>query len=147
MGTESLQDVLQRTVAEYVAANPGAVAPAPAIGAVPPSPVGVPSWLTPPTPPQNTLPTPIGWSISIEFPVQTPEGPGKASADLAFSVESWPQAQAIVQQLIYQGYPVKVFRPKQWFGQGQGWQNNNRGQGYNRWGGPPPNFQGNQWGR
>lgn len=146
MGAESLQEVLQKTAAEYMAANPGAAMPG--VNAVPPSPVGVPSWLTPPTPPQNALPVPIGWSISIEFPVQTPEGPGKASADLAFPVESWPQAQAVIQQLIYQGLPVKVFRPKQQWGQ-PGWQQNGpqRYGGYNRYGGPPPQFQGNQWGR
>lgn len=143
---------MQQLVAQVVQAMQGGQAQpvtapvtAPAAGNL-----GLPAYLTPPGQAAG-LPLPIGWSVSLEIPVNTPEGPGKASADLAFSLESWSDHQAIIHGLIQQGYPVRVYRPKpQWGGQpgygGGGYRQDGYG---SRYGGPgpthyngPPPYQG-----
>ena len=100
------------------AAAPAALPP----GFAPPAPVapaGGSSWLTPPAP-QGAMPQPAGWSIVMEIEVQGPKGAGKATVDLCYGPETWSQAPQIVQALIQQGFPVKVWVPKQNTGWGGG---------------------------
>ena len=87
-------------------------------GGAPPPPAAMGGgWLTPP-PQHGALPTPVGWSVVMEIPTNGPRGAGKATVDLCYGPETWAQAPQIVEALVAQGYPVKVWTPKPAFGGG-----------------------------
>jgi hypothetical protein len=96
------QQIQALTAAADGGAPAGMVAAAPAGGA---------GWLTPPAP-QGAMPSPVGWSVVMEIPMQGPKGQGTATVDLCYAPETWQQAPQIIAALIAQGYPVKVWVPK-----------------------------------
>jgi len=96
-------------------------------GGAPPAAAPGGGWLTPP-PSHGALPTPVGWSVVLEIPTNGPRGAGKATVDLCYGPETWAQAPQIVEALVAQGYPVKVWVPKPAFGGGGGYPP--RGGGY-----------------
>lgn len=122
---------IQALTAAAGGAAPAALTAAPAGFAPPAAPApGGAAWLTPPAP-QGAMPPPVGWSVVMEIEVQGPRGAGKATLDLCYGPETWPQAPQIVSALIQQGFPVKVWVPKAAGGFGGG-----GGGGFRRpWGG------------
>jgi hypothetical protein len=102
---------------------------------------GRPDWLRPPAP-AGGMPQNLGFSVPIEIEVNGPMGFGKVTIYLSFPPEAFSHAKQVIEDMLGQGYPIRVFTPKRDrgdFGGGQGYNGggwNNRGGyrgGYGGW--------------
>ncbi|MBN2130216.1 MAG: hypothetical protein JW741_12010 [Sedimentisphaerales bacterium] len=67
---------------------------------------------------------PIGVSLALELP--SPDGQGTVSAYLNLPAEALGNLPAVVGNLLAQGWPLRIYRPKTQWGNG-GWNQGNYG--------------------